>query len=161
MAILMKESNDILSSVYRASPSLFQRFIPPTGVHLPVANILQFQSPASLSPAQSSTDLEQQNCTPPTSSSSSSTNCSSPLDFNSILNAASSSTPVMSPHASLLTMQQQQQAPTKTSSFEIRNFLNSPETICETAARLLFMCVRWAKSIPAFVNLDMSDQVCI
>jgi hypothetical protein len=45
--------------------------------------------------------------------------------------------------------------------FEIRNFLNNPETICETAARLLFMCVRWAKSIPAFVNLDMSDQVSI
>ena len=43
--------------------------------------------------------------------------------------------------------------------YEVKNFLSSPETICETAARLLFMCVRWAKSIPAFVNLDMSDQV--
>ncbi|RNA03598.1 Nuclear receptor subfamily 2 group E member, partial [Brachionus plicatilis] len=35
----------------------------------------------------------------------------------------------------------------------------SPETVCETAARLLFMCVRWAKSIPSLVNLDMSDQL--
>lgn len=37
--------------------------------------------------------------------------------------------------------------------------MTSPEATCETAARLLFLCVRWAKSIPAFVNLDMSDQI--
>jgi nuclear receptor subfamily 2 group E protein 1 len=68
--------------------------------------------------------------------------------------------------------QQQQQSqqhmgkpsmPSINNPFEVRNFLNNhgPEAICETAARLLFMCVRWAKSIPAFVNLEMSDQIAL
>ena len=35
----------------------------------------------------------------------------------------------------------------------------SPETICESAARLLFMNVRWAKSVPAFTTLPSRDQI--
>lgn len=35
----------------------------------------------------------------------------------------------------------------------------APESICETAARLLFMNVRWAKSVPAFTSLPSRDQV--
>ena len=33
------------------------------------------------------------------------------------------------------------------------------ETLCETAARLLFMNVRWAKTVPAFVSLPFRDQL--
>lgn len=33
------------------------------------------------------------------------------------------------------------------------------ETLCETAARLLFMNVKWAKTVPAFVSLPMRDQL--
>lgn len=36
---------------------------------------------------------------------------------------------------------------------------SSQETICETAARLLFMNIRWAKHLPAFTSLPLSDQV--
>lgn len=36
---------------------------------------------------------------------------------------------------------------------------NSPETICEAAARLLFMSVKWAKSVPAFLSIPFRDQV--
>jgi len=35
----------------------------------------------------------------------------------------------------------------------------TPETICESAARLLFMNVRWAKSVPAFTALPSRDQI--
>ena len=35
----------------------------------------------------------------------------------------------------------------------------APESICESAARLLFMNVRWAKSVPAFTSLPARDQV--
>jgi len=35
----------------------------------------------------------------------------------------------------------------------------NPETICESAARLLFMNVRWAKSVPAFTALPSRDQI--
>ncbi|XP_073992739.1 nuclear receptor subfamily 2 group E member tailless [Rhodnius prolixus] len=37
--------------------------------------------------------------------------------------------------------------------------LSEPESICETAARLLFMNVRWARHVPAFTTLNMKDQV--
>lgn len=33
------------------------------------------------------------------------------------------------------------------------------ESICESAARLLFMNVKWAKNVPAFTNLPLSDQL--
>ncbi|CAF0906077.1 unnamed protein product [Brachionus calyciflorus] len=138
MAILMKESNEILSSVYRASPGLFQRFIP--SVNFQPGLSLQFQN-------YQTNELNNSNSsTPPSLSPTQSDQTPSP-EF-----VPSSSTPVMSP----LILPQQQ---TPKLSFDIRNFINNPETICETAARLLFMCVRWAKSIPSFVNLDMSDQL--
>ncbi|CAG5127297.1 unnamed protein product [Candidula unifasciata] len=41
----------------------------------------------------------------------------------------------------------------------IPNFCNSVETICEAAARLLFMSVKWVKTLPAFVALPYRDQV--
>lgn len=34
----------------------------------------------------------------------------------------------------------------------------SSDNIYETAAKLLFMCVKWAKSIPSFVQLPPKDQ---
>jgi len=34
------------------------------------------------------------------------------------------------------------------------------ETIYECAARLLFMAVKWSKSLPSFANLPFRDQVC-
>lgn len=33
------------------------------------------------------------------------------------------------------------------------------ETLCETAARLLFMNVKWAKTVPAFGSLPLRDQL--
>ena len=38
-------------------------------------------------------------------------------------------------------------------------FCASPEAICESAARLLFMSVKWARNIPSFSNLPFRDQV--
>lgn len=37
--------------------------------------------------------------------------------------------------------------------------LTSYESVCETAARLLFLNVRWAKSLPAFSSLPYKAQV--
>lgn len=34
-----------------------------------------------------------------------------------------------------------------------------PEAICEAAARILFMNVKWAKNVPAFASLSMSDRL--
>jgi nuclear receptor subfamily 2 group E protein 3 len=33
------------------------------------------------------------------------------------------------------------------------------ETVYETAARLLFMAVKWAKNLPSFASLPFRDQV--
>lgn len=33
------------------------------------------------------------------------------------------------------------------------------ESVCESAARLLFMSIKWAKSVPAFSTLPLPDQV--
>ncbi|XP_038048117.1 nuclear receptor subfamily 2 group E member 1-like [Patiria miniata] len=41
----------------------------------------------------------------------------------------------------------------------IRTIHSSVETVCETAARLLFMSVKWAKNVPAFVSLPLRDQL--
>lgn len=38
-------------------------------------------------------------------------------------------------------------------------YLANPEAVCETAARLLFMSVKWVKNVPAFVGLAFKDQV--
>lgn len=35
----------------------------------------------------------------------------------------------------------------------------TPATICESAARLLFMNVKWAKNVPSFTGLPLSDQL--
>jgi len=35
---------------------------------------------------------------------------------------------------------------------------NNPEVICEVAARLLFMSVKWTKNVPAFIGLPYRDQ---
>ena len=37
--------------------------------------------------------------------------------------------------------------------------IDSPEVLCEAAARLLFMSVKWAKNVPAFMGLPSTDQV--
>ncbi|KAM3968469.1 nuclear receptor subfamily 2 group E member 1 [Aphomia sociella] len=34
-----------------------------------------------------------------------------------------------------------------------------PETLCETAARLLFMNVKWTKTVPSFTSLSLSDRL--
>lgn len=36
---------------------------------------------------------------------------------------------------------------------------SDPEAMCESAARLLFMNVKWAKSVPAFTSLSLSDRL--
>ncbi|XP_047544000.1 nuclear receptor subfamily 2 group E member 1 [Vanessa atalanta] len=36
---------------------------------------------------------------------------------------------------------------------------NDPEAMCEAAARLLFMNVKWAKNVPAFASLSLSDRL--
>ncbi|KAF9791487.1 hypothetical protein SFRURICE_010961 [Spodoptera frugiperda] len=38
---------------------------------------------------------------------------------------------------------------------------SDPSTICESAARLLFMNVKWSRNIPAFVNLSMEDRLAL
>lgn len=35
------------------------------------------------------------------------------------------------------------------------------ELVCEAAARLLFMSIKWAKSLPAFVGLPTTDQLAL
>ena len=37
--------------------------------------------------------------------------------------------------------------------------LATPDNVYETAARLLFMAVKWAKSLPSFAGLPFRDQV--
>ncbi|NP_001158362.1 tailless [Saccoglossus kowalevskii] len=39
------------------------------------------------------------------------------------------------------------------------SYCSNPEAICETAARLLFMSVKWAKNVPAFLSLPFRDQL--
>ncbi|XP_049884734.1 nuclear receptor subfamily 2 group E member 1 [Pectinophora gossypiella] len=36
---------------------------------------------------------------------------------------------------------------------------SDPEAMCEAAARLLFMNVKWAKNVPAFTSLSLSDRI--
>ena len=37
-------------------------------------------------------------------------------------------------------------------------YFSNPETVCEAAARILFMSVKWAKNVPAFISLPFRDQ---
>lgn len=36
---------------------------------------------------------------------------------------------------------------------------NTADSVCETAARILFMTIKWTKSIPAFIGLPNRDQL--
>ena len=38
-------------------------------------------------------------------------------------------------------------------------YFANPEAICEAAARILFMSVKWTKCVPAFLSLPIRDQV--
>jgi hypothetical protein len=38
------------------------------------------------------------------------------------------------------------------------DYATSSEAICEAAALLLFMSVKWAKNVPAFLSLPFRDQ---
>ena len=38
---------------------------------------------------------------------------------------------------------------------------DSAETVCEAAARILFLSVKWVRSIPAFLSIPFSDQVAL
>ncbi|XP_031565264.1 nuclear receptor subfamily 2 group E member 1-like [Actinia tenebrosa] len=38
-------------------------------------------------------------------------------------------------------------------------YYSSPDTVCEAAAKLLFMSVKWARNIPSFISLPFRDQV--
>ncbi|XP_046634936.1 photoreceptor-specific nuclear receptor-like isoform X2 [Daphnia pulicaria] len=53
--------------------------------------------------------------------------------------------------------QQQQQQQTSTATF--LSTFQPQDNIYETAARLLFMAVKWAKSLPSFAGLPFRDQV--
>jgi hypothetical protein len=111
MALLMKESNEILSNVYRTTPNLFSHFMPPTNIQPPVI--------PPTPPTPNETILEP-NCTS-SSSSSSTSNFTLPnispnsQDFSNVFNsvaAAALSQPLMSP---LILQQQQQQQQSKVS----------------------------------------------
>lgn len=39
------------------------------------------------------------------------------------------------------------------------SLFNNPAAICESAASLLLMNVKWAKNVPSFTSLPMSDQL--
>ncbi|XP_052807370.1 nuclear receptor subfamily 2 group E member 1-like [Mya arenaria] len=41
----------------------------------------------------------------------------------------------------------------------IQSYFSNPEAVCEAAARLLFMSIKWTKNVPAFLNLPFRDQV--
>jgi len=49
-------------------------------------------------------------------------------------------------------------AGTMTSSTLPSSASNNAELVCEAAARLLFMSVKWVKNLPAFVVLPFDDQ---
>ena len=46
-------------------------------------------------------------------------------------------------------------------SFNASMLLSPSENVYETAAKLLFMCVRWAKSIPSYNQLSQRDQAAL
>ena len=68
MALLMKESNEILSSVYRTTPNLFQHFMPPANLHPSLI------PPTAPTPPTPNETILEQNFTSSSSSSSSSSN---------------------------------------------------------------------------------------
>lgn len=114
MALLMKESNEILSNVYRSTPNLFQHFMPPTNLQPPLI--------PPTPPTPNETILEP-NCTSSSSSSSSSnfmlnstnqtsqstSSLSSSNDFSNVFNTAVAAAALSQPLMSPLMLQQQQQ----------------------------------------------------
>ena len=45
------------------------------------------------------------------------------------------------------------------SDFSVSVYYSNPEAVCEAAAKLLFMSVKWARNIPSFMSLPFRDQV--
>lgn len=41
----------------------------------------------------------------------------------------------------------------------VQSYFSNPEAVCEAAARLLFMSIKWTKNVPAFLGLPYRDQV--
>ena len=41
----------------------------------------------------------------------------------------------------------------------VQSYFSNPEAVCEAAARLLFMSIKWTKNVPAFLSLPYRDQV--
>ena len=41
----------------------------------------------------------------------------------------------------------------------IQSYFSNPEAICEAAARLLFMSIKWTKNVPAFLSVPFRDQI--
>lgn len=41
----------------------------------------------------------------------------------------------------------------------IQSYFSNPEAVCEAAARLLFMSIKWTKNVPAFLSLPYRDQI--
>ena len=55
--------------------------------------------------------------------------------------------------------QQQQKQQQQTSTATFLSTFQPQDNVYETAARLLFMAVKWAKSLPSFAGLPFRDQV--
>lgn len=55
--------------------------------------------------------------------------------------------------------QQQHKQQQQTSTATFLSTFQPQDNIYETAARLLFMAVKWAKSLPSFAGLPFRDQV--
>ena len=45
------------------------------------------------------------------------------------------------------------------SDISVPMYYSNPESVCESAARLLFMSVKWSRNIPSFISLPFRDQV--
>ena len=45
------------------------------------------------------------------------------------------------------------------SDISVSMYYSNPEAVCEAAAKLLFMSVKWARNIPSFMSLPFRDQV--
>ncbi|EEB14839.1 Orphan nuclear receptor NR2E1, putative [Pediculus humanus corporis] len=73
----------------------------------------------------------------------------------------SNGSPLMQPTMAAAFLFGQTLIPKLTPNFTLTNAipLGSVEALCESAARLLFMNVTWAKNVPAFTRLNYKDQL--
>lgn len=62
-------------------------------------------------------------------------------------------------YLSLLSLMSVLQYPHEVSGTPMYLYEVATESVCESAARLLFMSIKWAKSVPAFSTLPLQDQV--